>query len=263
MRTIAVATQKGGSGKTTTAVNLAAALAERGRRVVVLDLDPQCSASRWLGAEPAADDRQLLDVLTRGASLPALLRDTPLSGLAVIPGSPWLVAADAELSTKAGREVRLRKALSGLSSGAVDVVLIDCPPQLGLLTISALAAADGVLVPLEASAMALDGLRSLEATVADVRDVLNPALTLDAVVLCRVDYRTRLSGDVEARARDLYGATVCATVIRENVRLAEAPSYQQPITAYDTASAGAADYRALAGELEGRWWHTRKRSKHS
>lgn len=253
MRVIAIGNQKGGVGKTTTAVNLGAALAERGRRVVVVDLDPQCSATRWLAGEPAADDRRLLDVLTRGASLAALLSPTPVAGLSIIPGSSWLLTAEAELSSKAGRELRFRKAIAPLPADTADVLLVDCPPSLGLLLVSALAAADGVVVPVAAHAMSLDGLQAFEATIADVRDVLNPGLALDAIVLVRVDYRTRLASDVEGRAREKYGALVAKTVIREGVRLAEAPSYQAPITTYDPSSSGAEDYRALARELEGRW----------
>ena len=246
MRTIAVTNQKGGSGKTTTAVNLAAALGEKGRRVLVVDLDPQASASAWLGVKDGG--KGLLEVFTGEARLEDLVVPTSAEGVDLVPSSAWLANAEKALAGEPGAETVLRRAVARLGN-RWDFVLIDCPPALGLLTVSALTAADEVLVPLEASAMALAGLAGLTRTVELVADRLNPGLSIAAVLACRVDVRTNLSKDVVDSLRASLGEKVMKTVVRENVRLREAWSFAQPITVYDTRSAGAEDYRAAAAEL--------------
>jgi chromosome partitioning protein len=244
MNVLAVATQKGGSGKTTTAVNLAAAAGEAGQRVLVLDLDPQASATKWLGVVPARD---LLAVFTEGAPLAPLVQPTATPGVEVIPASPWLVGIDKVLAGEVGTEALLRPAVAALPR-CWDVVFIDCPPSTGLLSVAALVACQGVLVPVEASSMGLDGLASLIGTVERVRTRLNPELYIAALLACRVT-RTNLARDVVASLRERFGDLVLPTVIRESVRLQEAPSFAQPITAYDPEGRGAEDYRAAAGDL--------------
>ena len=246
MRVWAVANQKGGTGKTTTAVNVAAGLALKGRRVLLVDLDPQASASAWLGHQRA--DRALLDVLVKGAPLAPLALETGTAHLSLIPGSPLLRLAGDALASKPGRDVRLRKALAALPA-AWDWVLLDCAPYLDVLALMALAAADRVLVPVETRTMALSGLEAVRELVADVRDTLNPALEVGAILPCRVDSRTLLSQQVIAHLRETHGKLVLKTVVRENVRLAEAPGHNQTIFTYAPESAGAEDYAAVAAEL--------------
>lgn len=245
-RTVAVVNQKGGSGKTTTVVNLAAALAEKGRRVLVVDLDPQASASSWLGVRDGG--RGLLDALTGNGNVTDLVRNTDNGNVSVVPSSPWLVGVEKALASEVGAETILRKKLHHLAD-SWDYVLLDCPPSLGVLTVNALTAAHEVLVPVEAHVMALAGLAQLLQTVDVVRDRLAPALKVSGILACRVDGRTRLSLDVVDRLRVRFGSLVFKTVIRENVRIAEAPSFAQPITMYASGSAGAEDHRALASEV--------------
>lgn len=247
MRTLAIANQKGGSGKTTTAVNLAAALGEKGRRVLVVDLDPQASASNWYGIRDAG--RGLLDVFTDNGNLADLVHVTDAPGVEVVPSSAWLVGVEKALASEVGAETILRQNLARLPPGRWDYVLVDCPPTLGVLTVNALAAVRELVVPVEAHVMALAGLAQLIKTVEMVRERLNPALALSGIVACRVDRRTRHSLEVVRELRGRFGNVVYNVVIRENVRLAEAPSFGQPITKYDPRSAGAEDYRALAGEV--------------
>lgn len=256
VKTVAVTNQKGGSGKTTTTVNLAAALAERGLKVLVLDLDPQASASAWLGSKDGG--RALLDVLAGAAKLDDVVQSTPLTGVDLAPASAWLASAEKQLAGEPGAELVFRKAL-GKATGRWDVALIDCPPALGLLTVSALAAADEVLVPCEPSAMALAGVARLVEMVDLVRDRLNDKLELAHVLACRVDPRTVIARDVVQALRDQFGARVFRTVVRESVRVREAFGFGQPITTYDPLGAGAEDYRAVAAELMRR--HGGKRAK--
>jgi chromosome partitioning protein len=247
MRTIAVTNQKGGSGKTTTAVNLAAALAEKGRKVLVIDLDPQASASAWLGV--ADGGKGLFELLVGNGNLVDLVRQTPFAGVSLVPGSNWLVGVEKAMAGEVGAEMVLRKAIQSLPRNRWDLVLLDCPPSLGLMVISALVAAQEIVVPVEAHVMALSGLANLLQTVERVKDRLNPDLTISTILPCRVDARKNLSKDVVERLRSRFGGLVPSTVIRENVRLAEAPSFEQPITVYSPESSGAIDYRAAAGEL--------------
>ena len=241
MRVVAVANQKGGSGKTTTAVNLAAAAAELGRRVLVVDADPQGSASAWLGVRHL-DDR-LLEVFCHDTGLAGLAHATGVSGVRLVPASPNL--RDTTVAEVVGVHQALRRALP--PPGTYDVVLIDTPPALGHVVIASLAAADVVVVPVAAHALELDGLAAVHRTTATVQRRINPELRL-RVLACRVDARTRLAREVLDTLRDRLGDAVLATVIRENVRVAEAYSHEQPVLAYAPASAAAQDYRAaLAG----------------
>jgi len=245
-RTISVVNQKGGSGKTTTVVNLAAALVERGRKVLVVDLDSQASASSWLGVKDGG--RGLLDALTGNGSIADLVTNGSNGSISVVPSSSWLVGVEKALASEVGAETILRKELDRLPN-SWDYILLDCPPSLGVLTVNALAAAHEVLVPVEAHVMALQGLAALLKTVDVVKDRLSPALAVSGIVACRVDGRTRLALDVVDRLRERFGTLVFKTIIRENVRVAEAYSFAAPITEYDSRSAGAEDYRALAAEV--------------
>ncbi len=247
MRVLAVVNQKGGSGKTTTAVNLAAGLAERDRRVLVVDLDPQASASSWLGAGDCG--RGLWNMFTGAAPLAELIRATGTDGVAVAPASQWLVGADKMLATAADAETRLRRQLEALPAGAWDYVLLDCPPTLGILTVNALTAAREVLITVEAHVLPLAGLVQLLKTVEVVRERLNPDLRVSGILACRVDARTRHAREVVEQLRKRFGDLVHQVMIRENIRLAECPSFGQPITRYANRSAGAEDYRRLAGEI--------------
>ncbi|MEW6387032.1 MAG: ParA family protein [Thermodesulfobacteriota bacterium] len=247
MRTLAIANQKGGSGKTTTSVNLAAALGEKKRRVLLVDLDPQHSATAWLGIRDAG--KGVLAVLVDKVNLADLVHETGAPGVDLIPSSAWLVGVEKFLAGELGAETILRRALENLPPGRWDYVIIDCPPTLGILTVNALAAVRELLVPVEAHVMALSGLAQLLQTVEVVKDRLNPELKVTGILACRVDARTRHSREVVEELRERSGSLVYRTVIRENIRLAECPSFGQPITQYDRKSAGAADYRALAGEI--------------
>jgi len=256
MRTFAIANQKGGSGKTTTSVNLAAALGEQGRRVLMVDLDPQHSATSWFGINNAG--KGVLGMFMGDGNLLEFIQETGAAGVQVAPSSAWLVGAEKVLAGEVGAETILRRQLAKLPEDRWDYILIDCPPTLGILTINALAAAQELLVPVEAHVMALAGLAQLLHTVEVVQERLNPELRVSGVLACRVDSRTRHAREVVEMLRERSGDLVYQTVIRENIRLAECPSFGQPITQYDSRSAGAADYRALAQEVirqEGREKH--------
>lgn len=250
MRTVAVAMQKGGSGKTTTTVNLAAALAEKGKRVLVVDVDPQANATSWFGVRDPG--KGIFASFCENGSLSDILVRTGTEGVDLVPSSAWLVGAEKALAGEVGAETLLRRRLRAVAA-SYDTALIDTPPTLGVLTVGALVAADEVLVPVEAHVMALNGLAQLLQTVDAVRDRLNEGLRILGVAACRVDMRTRHSQEVVDELRKRFPAETFRTVIRENVRLAEAPSFGQPVTAYDTRSAGAEDHRALAAEVLGRW----------
>ncbi len=246
MRLIAITNQKGGSGKTTTAVNLAAAIGERGKRTLLLDLDPQGTATGWLGLETG---RGLFEVFTDGARLTDLVQETQVPGVDLIPAAPLLIAADKALAGEVGAEGLLKKALMKLPQNKWDFCLIDCPPSLSLLTLSALTAASEVLVPVETHVLALSGLAELVQTVETVKDRLNSELKITAILACRFDRRTNHSREVVDQIQKRFGRLVLKTAIRESVRLAEAPSFHQPITSYASNTAGAEDYRAVAAEL--------------
>ena len=245
MRTIAILNQKGGSGKTTTAVNLAAALGEKKRRVLLIDLDPQGSASSWLGEKEGS--KELLEVFTANKNIADIIRKTSVDGVGLICFSPWLVGVDKILAGEPGPDVILQRKLAGLQEW--DYIFIDCPPNLSLLTINALAAAREVLVPVECHVMALNGLAQLLQTIERVKERINSQLHLSGILPCRADLRTRHAQEVIHKLKERFGNLVYNVYIRENVRIAECPSFSQPITQYDTRSAGAEDYRALAAEI--------------
>jgi chromosome partitioning protein len=219
--------------------------------VLLLDFDPQANASAWYGILDGG--RGLLDALCGEAQLGDLVRSTQVDGVDVIPSSTWLVGLERAMAGEVGAELCLRDRIQELAPDRWDVLLIDCTPTLGLLVVSALAAADEVLVPVEAQVMPLAGLAALTKTIERVRQRLNPKLTLSGILPCRVQSRTNLARDVLARLHQTFPGIVFDTVIRENVRLAESWSFHQPITQYDPRSAGAEDYRAAAAELVARW----------
>ena len=250
MRIIAVAMQKGGSGKTTTTVNLAAALAERGQRVLVVDVDPQANATTWFGIRDPG--KGIFSCLCEGAQLQTVITNTETIGVAVAPSSGWLVGAERALAGEVGAETILRRRLQDVQAG-YDVALIDTPPTLGVLTVNALVAADEVLIPVEAHVLALNGLAQIRDTVATVHDRLNDRLSTLGILACRVDSRTRHALEIVSELRTRFPQETFETVIRENIRLAEAPSFGQPVLTYDSKSPGAEDHRALAGEILKRW----------
>jgi chromosome partitioning protein len=250
-RTIACANQKGGVGKTTTVVNLGAYLAIEGVRVLIVDLDPQGNATSGLGIERSTLDRSVYDALLDDVRLDDCIVDTGFWGLRLVPSAIALAGAEVELATLEGRERRLAR-LTRAAAATHDLVLIDCPPSLGLLTVNALTAADSVLIPLQCEYYALEGLTQLIATINLVRDHLNPDLEVLGVALTMFDGRTNLSAQVVAEARAHLGPAVFETVIPRSVRLSEAPSYGRPIAAYAPESRGAEAYRALATEFRDR-----------
>lgn len=247
MRIIAVLNQKGGSGKTTTAVNLAAALVERKRRVLVLDLDPAAAASNWLGVKE--NGKGLLDALKGDVAIVDLVQKTKSGGVEIVAASFTLSTAEKALAGEIGVETLFRKKLGKLPEGRWDYVIIDCPPSMGLLTVNALSASREVLIPVEAHVMALDGLVTLMQTVEVVKERLNADLAVCGILACRLDSRTNHSVEVVESLRKKFGPLLYKTRIRENVRLAECPSFGKPITKYASSSSGAEDYRALAAEL--------------
>jgi chromosome partitioning protein len=247
MRTFGIGNQKGGSGKTTTCVNLAATLGEQGRRVLVIDLDPQHSATSWLGLKNPG--RGLYEIFVGDGGLAGIVQETGVPGVDVAPSSPWLVGVERILAGEVGAEHILRRRIAGLPADRWDYLLIDCGPTLGMLTVNALAAVRELLVPVEAHVMAMAGLAQLLHTVEIVQERLNADLRVSGILACRVDSRTRHSREVVEQLRERSGKLVYQTVIRENVRLAECPSFSRPIIQYDPKSSGAADYRALAQEI--------------
>ena len=249
-RVLAVANQKGGVGKTTTSVNLGAALAELGFRVLVIDLDPQGNATTGLGIDARNFEISMYDVLMRDSSLEDCVEPTSMKNLFVAPATIALAGAEIELVPAFSRELKLKKSIESVIDD-FDYVLIDCPPSLGLITVNALAAADEVLVPIQCEYYALEGLSQLMRNVHLVASNLNPKLDISTIVLTMYDARTKLSDQVANEVRLHFGTKVCRSVIPRTVRLSEAPSFGQPITAFDPASRGAIAYRELAKEVSG------------
>jgi chromosome partitioning protein len=247
-RVIAIANQKGGVGKSTTAVSLGACLAERGVEVLVVDLDPQGNASTGLGVDPAARRVTTYELLMGLAGLGDALLPTVVPRLSLVPSTIDLAGAEVELATQLARESRVARALATARS-RFDVVLLDCPPSLGLLTVNALGAADDLLVPIQCEYYALEGLGLLLRNARLIRENINPTLRLTGILLTMFDARIRLADQVVAEVRAHFGPLVYDVVIPRAVRLAEAPGFGLPITLYDSASRAAAAYRTLAGEV--------------
>jgi len=244
---IAVANQKGGVGKTTTGINLAASLAGAGRRVMLIDIDPQGNATVGSGVRKDGLEKTIYQVLLNQASI-ADARVKSEAGYDVVPANGNLAGAQVELIDEIGRELRLRAALAPVK-GEYDYVLIDCPPALNLLTINALVAADAVIIPMQCEYFALEGLSALINTIRKIREFLNPRLRIEGLLRTMFDGRNTLSNEVSDQLQQHFGDKVYRTVIPRNVRLAEAPSYGQSVLQYDKDSKGAQAYRELAGEI--------------
>ncbi|MGD2123201.1 MAG: ParA family protein [Gemmatimonadota bacterium] len=248
-RVIAIANQKGGVGKTTTAINLGASLAVAERRTLILDMDPQANASSGLGLDRNTDTANIYDVLVGQANLPQAIRSgVHFPMLDLVPSTRDLVGAEIEMVSMVSRETVLRRVLEGVRE-EYAYVLIDCPPSLGLLTLNTLTAADSVLIPIQCEFYALEGLSQLLNTIRLVQRALNPGLSIEGVLLTMFDQRLNLSNQVAKDAREYFGSKVFRTAIPRNVRLAEAPSFGEPIIHYDVLSKGAQSYLALAKEL--------------
>ena len=251
VRVTACTNQKGGVGKTTTVINLAAYLALSGTRTLVIDVDPQGNATSGLGIDRRAVAGSTYEALVDRSPMADLVMTTPIDGLDIVPSTPALSGAEVELVGASVRERRLAASLSELN-GSYQRILIDCPPSLGLLTLNALTAADGVLIPIQTEYYALEGLSQLVNTIRRVREGLNPRLEIEGVVLTMYDARTNLSAQVASEVRRHMNGTVYDTVVPRSVRLSEAPSHGLPIALYDPASRGASAYRELAGEVTAR-----------
>jgi chromosome partitioning protein len=257
LRVLAITNQKGGVGKTTTAINLGTALAAIGEKVLILDLDPQGNASTGVGVAPEARALTSFDVLAGKVSIAKAATQTLVPNLSVVPANADLVGLESELMAEANRPFRLRDAVAALiaeqKAKPADIpytyLLIDCPPSLNLLTLNALVASHAVLVPVQCEFFALEGISQLKETIDQVKRTLNPALDVQGVVLTMHDARTSLSKEVENEVRAFFGAKVYATMIRRNVRVAEAPSHGKPILLYDYDCHGSQDYIKLAHEV--------------
>lgn len=251
-RTVAVVNQKGGVGKSTTAVNLGAYLAVAGQRVLLVDLDPQGNASSGAGIEKRVIEKSMYDVLIERATVSEVIKSTAVQGFDVAPATIALAGAEVELVSAMQREFRLKNTLREIV-GQYDFIMVDSPPSLGLLTLNGLAAADGVLIPIQCEYYALEGLGQLIQTIDMVRTHVNPGLQIDGVVMTMYDGRTNLSQQVADDVRGFLGerVRVFETIIPRNVRLSEAPSYGQPINLYDEKCRGALAYRQLAAEVLG------------
>lgn len=247
-RTVAIANQKGGVGKTTTAVNLAAALALNGKRVLLIDIDPQGNAGSGLGYPSLKVQTGIYDVLAGTATLASVVIETEVPGLHLVPSGQRLVGAEVELVDIPRREYRLKEALSGLDD-RYDLIIIDAPPSLGLLTLNALTAAKSVLVPVQCEYYALEGLSHLLSAIRLVQQGLNPTLQIEGVLLTMFDNRLNLSQQVLEETRRFFAERVYRTVIPRNVRLSEAPSFGKPVVVYDPGCAGSMSYMNLAKEV--------------
>ena len=244
----ALANQKGGVGKTTTAVSLADGLAIRGQRTLLIDVDPQANATSSLGFDKHHIERSLYAALLQDVPLRDILLPTPRPQLALAPSAPTLAGAEVDLVSELGREYRLRDALAAVRDD-YDYVIIDCPPSLGLLTINALAAADGVIIPVQCEYLPLEGLAMLMQTIELVRRRLNPRLTIQGVMMTMYDGRTNLAQQVVGEVRDHFGARLFSTIVPRSVRLSEAPSFGRTIFQYAPSSPGGVAYARLAEEL--------------
>jgi chromosome partitioning protein len=250
-RIVSVTNQKGGVGKTTTAINLGAYLADAGKRVLLVDLDAQANASSGLGIPKNSPAKNAYPVLMGTLPAEAAILPLPYPNFFLLPAHRDLTGAEIELVDLKGREYRLKKALAPLVT-KFDVIFLDCPPSLGLVTINALSAADGVIIALQSEYFALEGLGELIQTIDRVREAFNPFLEIDGVLLTMVDDRTNLSQQVSAEIRAHFGGDVFSTAIPRSIRLGEAPSFGKPILHYDARSRGAVAYRGVAEEYQNR-----------
>jgi len=259
-RLIAVANQKGGVGKTTTAVNLAASLASTHRRVLLVDLDPQGNATTGTGVDKRALERSTYDVVMGESSAREAILQLDALEIALLPANGDVTAAEIKLMDKIAREQRLKQAVQPLRE-RYDYIIVDCPPALNILTVNGLVAADGVMIPMQCEYYALEGLTALLNTIDDVRQSVSPSLRIDGLLRTMYDGRNNLGADVSAQLVDHFGEQVYRTIIPRNVRLAEAPSYGRPVMYYDRTSRGALAYLALAGEVLRRDTHERRRER--